>query len=306
VEERARAKDNHGKGVETSAANMVQKKNSFAFRKNKKKNQHDGNHNKPKKTTNFKKKGNKKNDGCFVCGSDEHWASACPDRKVRQEKKIANMVNSETGGGTSGYGNHIPYVLSVCNSPEWWMDSGANIQVCADVSMFSSYQVSGTGTLLMGNGSPARVHGVGTVILKFTSGKTVQLKHVQHVPSIRKNLVSASMICRDGFKVVLEANKCVVSKHGTFIGKCYDCGGLFRLSLHDVCNNVVNTVDYSNESDLWHLRLCHVNFGCLTRLATLSLIPKFNLVKSSKCHVCVQSKQSRKPHKAAERGVCNH
>jgi hypothetical protein len=39
VEERVRAKDK-GKGVETSYVNMVQKKNSFAFRKNKKKNQH--------------------------------------------------------------------------------------------------------------------------------------------------------------------------------------------------------------------------------------------------------------------------
>jgi hypothetical protein len=37
VEERARAKDK-GKGVETSSANMVQKKNSFAFHKSKKKN----------------------------------------------------------------------------------------------------------------------------------------------------------------------------------------------------------------------------------------------------------------------------
>jgi hypothetical protein len=39
VEERVRAKDNRGKGVESSAANMVQKKNSFASR-NKKEEQH--------------------------------------------------------------------------------------------------------------------------------------------------------------------------------------------------------------------------------------------------------------------------
>ena len=38
VEERVRAKDNRGKGVESSAANMVQKKNSFASRNKKKKN----------------------------------------------------------------------------------------------------------------------------------------------------------------------------------------------------------------------------------------------------------------------------
>ena len=32
----------------------------------------------------------------------------------------------------------------------------------------------------------------------------------------------------------------------------------------------------------------------------MNLIPKFNLVKGSKCHVCMQSKQPRKPHKAVE------
>ena len=38
VEESARAKDNHRKRVESSAANMVQKKNSFASHNKKKKN----------------------------------------------------------------------------------------------------------------------------------------------------------------------------------------------------------------------------------------------------------------------------
>ena len=102
------------------------------------------------------------------------------------------MVVREAEGGTSGYGNSLPTVLSVCHSPEWWMDTGANIHVCADASLFSSYQVDGTRALLMGNGSHARVLGVGTVILKFTSGKTVLLKNVQHFPSIKKNLVSGS------------------------------------------------------------------------------------------------------------------
>jgi hypothetical protein len=56
-------------------------------------------------------------------------------------------VISETGRGTSRYGNSLPYVLSVCNSPEWWMDSGANIHVCADISLFASFQISSTGAL---------------------------------------------------------------------------------------------------------------------------------------------------------------
>ena len=42
----------------------------------------------------------------------------------------------------------------------------------------------------MGNRSHASVRGVGTINLKFTLGKIVQLRNVQHVPSIKKNLVN--------------------------------------------------------------------------------------------------------------------
>ena len=45
------------------------------------------------------------------------------------------------------------------------MSTRVNINMCADASLFSSYQVGGTGALLMGNGSHAYVLGVGTVIL---------------------------------------------------------------------------------------------------------------------------------------------
>jgi hypothetical protein len=192
VEERVKAKDNHGKGLETSADNMVQRKNNNASRNKKKKNKQENN-SKPKQTTNFKKKKNKDGD-CFVYGTEEHWTSACPDRKFKREKKAANMVVSETEGGASGYGNSIPIVLSVCHSLEWWMDTGANINVCADASLFSSYQAGRTGALLMRNGSHACVLCVSTVILKFTSGKTVLLKNVQHVPFIKKNLVTGSQL----------------------------------------------------------------------------------------------------------------
>ena len=43
--------------------------------------------------------------------------------------------------------------------------------------------------------------------MKFTSGKIVQLKNVQHVPSIKKNLVSGTRVMKDGFKLVFESNK---------------------------------------------------------------------------------------------------
>jgi hypothetical protein len=58
-------------------------------------------------------------------------------------------------------------------SPSWWVNTGANIHVCADILLFSSYQGLQGFSVLMGNGSHASVRDVGTVDLKFTSGKIV-------------------------------------------------------------------------------------------------------------------------------------
>jgi hypothetical protein len=297
VEEKARAKDKHTGGSEgRSAANMVQKNAHKSKGKNKGVSQ----------TTNFKKKGKtEKKDPCWVCGETGHWANLCPQRKGKkcqagQNSNSVSMVIGNTEEGTTGYGNMLPTVLSVFQPTEWWVDTGANVHVCADISMFTSYQARGS-SVMMGNGLHATVRGVGTVDLKFTSGKIVQLKNVLHVPSIKKNLVSGSRLMKDGFKLVFESNKVVLSKYGTFVGKGYECEGTLRFSLEDFCDNVVNHVSTSvNETNVWHSRLCHVNFGCMTWLADMSLIPKFTFVKGSKCHACVQAKQPRKPHKPAK------
>jgi hypothetical protein len=243
------------------------------------------NNNKPKQTTTFKKKKNNKEDeGCFVCGSRDCWAKKCPNRKGKKhqpEQKTANMVVSSSGGQTSGYGN-LPYILSVFQPTTWWLDSGANVHVCSDASLFSSYQVTRDSSVIVGNWSHTSVHGVGTVDLKLTSGKIVQLKNVQHVPSINKNLVSGFLLCKDGFKVVLESNKFVVSKCGQFIGKCYVCEGLFHFSVSDICNKSMNNIcDGINESDasIWHSCLCHLNFGSMSQLSSLNLILNLSIVK---------------------------
>ena len=171
--------------------------------------------------------------------------------------------------------------------------------MCADVSLLSTYQAGQASSLLMGNEVRAVVRGVGTVDLKLTSRKTVQLKNVHHVLSIKKNLISGSLLCRDGYKLVFESNMFVLSKYGTFVGKGYESGGLFRLSLTDTCFNFVHHISHDIDINIWHLRLCYINFGSMTRLAGLNLFPKFDVIKSSKCHACVEAKQPRKSHKAA-------
>ena len=77
---------------------------------------------------------------CYVCGENGHFAKKCHNRKgkkIQQGQKSANVTIGDPSGG-SGYGN-LPSVFSVCQSNDWWIDTGANIHICADISMFSSY-----------------------------------------------------------------------------------------------------------------------------------------------------------------------
>ena len=106
--------------------------------------------------------------------SQTHWAPSCPNRYDKHQHgksgKTANVVVGDTEMKDAGYGI-FPSIFSVCHSPDWWIDTGANVHICSDISMFSSYQVAGTFSVLMGNGSHACVRGVGTVDLKFTSAE---------------------------------------------------------------------------------------------------------------------------------------
>ena len=52
-----------------------------------------------------------------------------------------------------------PDLNVVCNSNNWWIDSSANIHVCADRSLLSNYHESHTSTISMVNGSLAKVLG---------------------------------------------------------------------------------------------------------------------------------------------------
>ncbi|XP_077226408.1 uncharacterized protein LOC143859638 [Tasmannia lanceolata] len=193
---------------------------------------------------------NKKRKGaCFQCGKMGHYKKECRYRK------------SNTQGNKDGNKEKFVAMISEVNFVEgedaWWIDSGATNHVCKDRSVFSTYVTVEDGNVIyMGNSSTAEVKGKGKVELEFTSGKVLTLTDVYHALEVRRNLAFGSLLNKNGFKLVFESNKFVLSKGGIFEGKGYMYERMFKMNI-----NKVNVSVYMIDTiSLWHDRLGRVNF----------------------------------------------
>ena len=168
---------------------------------------------------------------CFNCGKSGHKAKDCRAKK-RQETRANVVENISNGVDDINLTAMISDSNMAGNPKEWWIDIGATRHICANRLMFSSYTtVGGDEKLYMGNSSTSKVEGVEKIALNMTSGKTVTLINVLHVPDVRKNLVSGSLLSKNGFKLVFVSDKFVLSKNEMYVGKGYLSDGLFELNV---------------------------------------------------------------------------
>uniref|UniRef100_A0A2N9F059 CCHC-type domain-containing protein n=1 Tax=Fagus sylvatica TaxID=28930 RepID=A0A2N9F059_FAGSY len=218
------------------------------------------------KKTNSNK--DKKGRACFHCGKKGHYIRECRFLKNQMKEKElntseANVVDEIVAMVSEmqiGMITEVHMANAAENSSEWWYDSGATIHVCNNKMLFKEYVEVGNGLeVLMGNHNTAKVLGTGTVELILSSGKKLKLTNVYHVPDIKKNLVSASLLSKNGVKAVLESDKLILSKFGVFVGKGYSCNGMYKLSLI-INKNDVGCAYIVDSSLLWHARLGHLNF----------------------------------------------
>ncbi|GKF57991.1 hypothetical protein Tco_0171528, partial [Tanacetum coccineum] len=67
----------------------------------------------------------------------------------------------------------------------WWIDFDATTYVCKDRCWFKTYEpVKDRSVLYIGDNHFAHVHGKGSVVLEFSSGKSITLFNVLYVPKL--------------------------------------------------------------------------------------------------------------------------
>ncbi|CAJ2668640.1 unnamed protein product [Trifolium pratense] len=151
---------------------------------------------------------------CFTCGRPGHYAKTC-----RLRKKLVATSNAQVNVTEEPYVAMITEINMIGGTDGWWIDTGATRHICFERAMFKTYTAAENKKVQMGNAHTSNVAGIGDVELKFTSGKTLILKDVMHVPDMRKNLVSGFLLNKAGFNQNIGANLYTITKNDIFIGK---------------------------------------------------------------------------------------
>ena len=156
----------------------------------------------------------------------------------------------------------------VTNSKNWVVDSGATRHIYANRDVFSSYTPVGDeeNVVYLSDSQTAQVLRKGKVMLKLTSGKTLTLNDVLHVPNIRANIVSVALLGKVGVKVLFEYDRIVMTKNNIFVGNGFCNQGLFVLSISEAMTITFSSAYLINSYDVWHARLGHVSSGYIKKM----------------------------------------
>lgn len=119
-------------------------------------------------------------------------------------------------------------------SDTWWLDTGATIHITNSLREFRSSRKPNERELMvnMGNGVKVRVEHVGVVRLPLSSGHVLELRDVAYVPSIRRNLISVSVLDQCGYTFHFGNGHVSLYCNCLLVGSGTLSDGLYMVDLH--------------------------------------------------------------------------
>ncbi|KAB2605750.1 hypothetical protein D8674_005467 [Pyrus ussuriensis x Pyrus communis] len=221
---------------------------------------------------------------CFWCKTKGHLKVNCKIFKdyVKSKEKEQVLVCVES---------------NLCEVPvdSWWFDTGCSVHITNSLKGFQKQKEIGDTlyNVYVGEGTRVTVHSIGIVNLKLTSGFVLKLKDVLYVPKMRRNLISASKIVKDGFAFLAD-DKClkIFKKNylDSILGTALLLDNLWSLECSIESNNhsILNvgferTLGTDTSYILWHKRLGHISKERIMKLSKVELIPKLDFTFANEC-----------------------
>lgn len=249
---------------------------------------------------------------CKYCKQDGHSIEICPKLEGKRVSFAPTTKQS-----------HCTHLYSVCSEPSiagWLIDSGSTDHISPDCDNMIDYVKYDTpDTLIVANGGREEIIGEGTVQIFLTTGNSLFLYNVKHVPSAKKRLLSVGKAYYDGLDIHISGSHChLTDSNGDLVAiaeHVYPFQWLTDLSIQNhVSLPVSSDKTQSNHSqvekdmvDIWHQRFCHLSAHNLQRLCREELVeglklPSGDLSKcighQGTCDACMHGKQTASPFKS--------
>lgn len=173
---------------------------------------------------------------CYYCREEGHIRRNCPklqaDKGKEKDQPAQASTVSETLKDTAFW--EVDALLAATSASsagesDWVLDSGCSVHMCIDRHSFTDYQAYDGGIVKMANDSACNIVGSGTVKYRLSNGKRVNLLDVQHVPGLRKNLISLGKIDARGCKFSAEGGVLKVLKEDREVLQARRVGDLYKL-----------------------------------------------------------------------------
>ncbi|KAJ9568359.1 hypothetical protein OSB04_004325 [Centaurea solstitialis] len=191
----------------------------------------------------------------------------------------------------------------------WHIDSGCSRHMTGNKFILQNFKHFEGGHVAFGdNPKGGKIKGKGKI-----SKDKMSFEDVFYVEQLRYNLLSVSQVCDKKFGVFFTDSECLILAPGFKIDEnqvllrtprkdnvyCLD---LERIPSNQSLNCLFSKASH-DESNLWHRRMCHMNFKNMNKLVKNNLVrglPRKELFCNDNCVACLKGKQHKSSHKSKE------
>jgi len=232
------------------------------------------------KFCNYCKKGNHYIIECYKLKNKEKQSSIS---KLRGKTKDEGKASVATKSGSEG-DMLVAFAGCAKIDDEWILDSTYTFHICIHKEWFTTYDsIQGGGSVLMGDSTPRKIVGIGSIQIKMSDGVIKTLTNVMHIPTMTRNLISLSTLDLKGYKYSSGGGVMNVSIGSLVVLKSdLKSANLYLLRGTTIVGNVATISKSLSDSDatkLWHMRLGHMSELGLVELSKRGLLDGHNISK---------------------------
>ena len=197
------------------------------------------------------------------------------------------------------YEIHTILSLNSSISNSWVLDTACGFHICKSLQGLQKIRSlrKGDFELYGAGGDSIQAEAVGTYILKFPSGKILELTNCYYMPKIIRNIVSVPLLIKQGYQISVTSNGCSINFSNEIICHGIFDNGLLTLCLNDnifhVDENSKRKRDNANNTLLWHYRLGHISETRINKLYKEKFFDSYDCESLGTCESCLMGKMTK-------------